>query len=142
MSSIVSMFSLISLFAIFGTACFMMALASIWYSPMLFGNAWMREVGISDTMLEEAQKDKWKHVLLTFISFSVMLGFLSYMVAYAPKLGFRPIELSFALSVFFASAMVAPTLFEGRSLRYYGIKVGFYVLFIMLGTLVLEYWPW
>ncbi len=136
------MFSLISLFAILGTACFMMALVTIWYSPLLFGNAWIREVGISEAMLEEAQRDTWKHMFLTFVSFSVMLGFLSYMVILAPKIGVRPVELAVALSAFFASAMVAPTLFEGRSLRYYGIKVGFYVLFILLGTIILEYWPW
>lgn len=136
------MFDLIHEFAVLGTACFMMALATVWYSPMLFGKAWMRETGITDEMIEKAQPHMWQHMLLTFVSYVGMLGFLSLLVVYAPVLGFVVWKAAAALALFLALAAVAPTLFEGRSVTYYGIRVGFYAVFIILGALMLQYWPW
>jgi len=136
------MFEMIHEFAVLGTACFMMALATVWYSPMVFGSMWMKEVGLTDEMVEKTRPDMWKHMLLTFGSYVVMLGLLSLMVAYAPMLKLEPLVAAGYLSLFVAAAGVPTILLEGRSIRYYGIYVGFYVLFILLGVLILQYWPW
>ena len=136
------MFELIHEFAVLGTACFMLALATVWYSPMLFGKAWMREAKITKEMLEKAQPDNWKHMLVTFVSYVVMLGLLAVMVVYAPILDLSPLCAAAYLSLFVVAGLVSTTLFEGRSFRYFFIQAGFYVLFIVLGTLMLQYWPW
>tara|TARA_B100000745_G_scaffold299556_1_gene250652 strand:+ start:113 stop:523 length:411 start_codon:yes stop_codon:yes gene_type:complete len=136
------MFDLIHEFAVLGTTFFMMALATVWYSPMLFGKAWMRETGVTDEMVEKMQPHMWKHMLLTFVSYAGMLVFLALLVVYAPILGFVVWKAAAAVALFVALTAVAPTLFEGRSLTYYAIRVGFYVVFIVSGTLMLQYWPW
>ena len=136
------MFELIHEFAVLGTACFMLALATIWYSPMLFGKTWMRETKITPEMLEKAQGDNWKHMFLTFVSYVIMLGLLALMVVYAPFLGLTPLFASGILSIFVVAGTVPNTLFEGRSRTYFLIQAGFHVLFIVLGTLMLQYWPW
>ncbi len=136
------MFDLIHEFSVLGTACFMMALATIWYSPMLFGKTWMQELSITDEMIEKAQPDMWKHMILTFVSYVVMLGLIAIAIVYVPLLGFTSLQFSLALALFVAAAAVAPALFEGRSVAYYGIRVGFYAVFIVAGTFILENWPW
>lgn len=136
------MFEAIHEFAVLGTACFMMALATIWYSPMLFGKFWMQEVGLTDEIVEKTKPDMWKHMLLTFVSYVVMLGILAHVVVYAPLLGLTPLVAAGILLVFVLAIGVPMVLFEGRSLRYYAIYTGFYALFILLGTLMLQYWPW
>jgi len=136
------MFEMIHEFAVLGTACFMMALATVWYSPMLFGNIWMKEVGLTEDILEEKKSDMWKHMLLTFISYCVMLGLLSLVVVYAPLLSLEPWLVAVGLTAFVAAVGVPAVLFEGRSFRYYTIQTGFNILFIMFGVMILQYWPW
>jgi hypothetical protein len=136
------MFEVVHEFAVIGTTFFMMALATVWYSPMLFGNVWMKEARLTDEMIENAKPDMWKHMLLTFMSYSLMLVLLAQMVVYAPRLSLEPIEAASLLALFVALGAVSTVLFEGRSIRYFAIQVGFYVVFILLGTLILQYWPW
>lgn len=136
------MFEVIHEFAVLGTACFMMALATVWYSPMLFGTQWMKEVGLTDEMIEKTKPDMWKHMVLTFISYVVMLGLLAYVVVYAPLLSLTPLMAAGLLGAFVAAGAVPAVLFEGRTVRYYAIHVGFSILFIVLGVLILQYWPW
>jgi hypothetical protein len=120
----------------------MLALATIWYSPMLFGKLWMKETNITQEMVEAAEADTWKHMLITFVSYVVMLGLLALMVAVAPKVSLTPVQAAVLLSVFVSAGSVSTTLFEGRSARYFFIQSGFHVVFIFVGTLMLQYWPW
>lgn len=136
------MFELIHEFAVLGTACFMMALATVWYSPMLFGSLWMRETGITDAMVDEKKPQMLRDMLLTYISYVGMLGLLALVVVYAPLLGFTVFQAAIAIALFTALSAVPSTLFEGRSFSYYLIRTGFYVVFIVVGTLMLAYWPW
>lgn len=136
------MFELIHEFAVLGTASFMMALATVWYSPMLFGKVWMKETGLTNESIEAAEVHMLKHMLLTFTSYTVMLTLLALVLAYLPMLPITALQAAVLISVFVAASAVGPTLFEGRSLTYYAIRVGFYVLFIVLGTFILEFWPW
>jgi len=136
------MFDLIHEFAVLGTACFMMALATVWYSPMLFGNRWMKEVGITQEMVEAMEPQMWKHMVLTFVSYTGMLVLLALVGVYAPVLGFEVWKVAVAITFFVACAAVGPTLFEGRSRAYSLIRVGFYAVFIIIGTLMLQHWPW
>jgi hypothetical protein len=136
------MLEVIPLLAILGTTCFMMALATIWYSPLLFGLLWMKETGLTDEMVEKAKPAFWKHMVLTFVSYGSMLGLLSCIVVYAPLLGLAPLSAASLLLLFVAAAGVPSVLSEGRSFRYYSIYIGFYVVFILLGTVMLQHWPW
>lgn len=136
------MFELIHEFAVLGTACFMMALATVWYSPILFGGLWMRETGITDKMIEEKEPQMLRDMLIAYVSYVGMLGLLALVVVYAPMLGVTVLQAAIVIAIFTALSSIGPALFEGRSLTYYLIRVGFYTVFIIIGTLMLEYWPW
>lgn len=129
-------------FAVLGTTCFMMALSVVWYSPMLFGSFWMKEARLTDEMIEKAKPNMWKHIVLTFLSYALMLVLLAHVVAYAHLLSLKPIEAAGLLTLFVVLGSVPTVLSEGRSVRYFGIQIGFYAVFILLGTLIIQYWPW
>ncbi len=133
---------MIDIFAVIGTSLFMMALATVWYSPFLFGRQWMKEVGLTEAVLEEKESESYKHMILTFVSYSVLLSLLSLVVAYAPKLSIDSLYIAGGITLFVAALGVPSVLSEGKSLRYYMIQTGFYVVFIMTGVAMLEYWPW
>ena len=136
------MFEVVHEFAVLGTTCFMMALAIVWYSPMLFGTVWMKEARLTEDMIQKNVPDIWKHMMLTFVSYALMLTLIAQMVVYAPLLSLEALEAAGVLVLFVVLGSVAPVLLEGRSLRYFGIQTGFYTVFILLGTLILQYWPW
>lgn len=136
------MFEVVHEFAVLGTACFMMALATVWYSPMLFGKVWMKETGLTDEMVNDAQSEMWTHLVLTFVSYAVLLTLLAQMIAYAPLISLTPLQASGMLALFVAAILIPTTLSEGRSVRYFAVQMGFNVVFILLGTLILQYWPW
>lgn len=137
-----SMFEVVHEFAVLGTTFFMMALATVWYSPMLFGGVWLKEARLTDEMLEKAEPHMLKHMILTFVSYALMLVLIAHMVVYAPLLSLKAIEAAGLLVLFVTLGAIPTVLFEGRSIRYFGIQVGFYAVFILLGTLILQYWPW
>lgn len=136
------MFEGINEIAVLGTTFLMMAVATIWYSPMLFGNAWMKAVGLTDTDVEKARPNMWKQMVVTFVSYAFLLLMLAYVVMYAPVIGIATLKVALILSLSMAAFAVATVVWEGRSLIYYCINVGFYSVFILLGTLILQYWPW
>jgi hypothetical protein len=136
------MFEVVHEFAVLGTTCFMMALATVWYSPMLFGNIWMKEARLTVDMIQKETPNMWKHMVLTFVSYAMMLVLLAQMIAYAPLLSLEAIEAAGFLVLFVVLGSVPTVLSEGKSLRYFGIQAGFYAVFILLGTLILQYWPW
>lgn len=136
------MFDVVHEFAVLGTTFFMMALATVWYSPMLFGKRWISEARITDTMLASAESQAGKHMVLTFCSYAVMLFMLALVVAYAPRVGLQPLEAAGLIVLFVSAGAIPAALFEGRSIRYFGIQAGFYSIFIVVGVALLEYWPW
>lgn len=138
----VVMFDLIHEFSVLGTACFMMALATVWYSPMLFGTRFMRESGVTQKMIDDKQPQMLKHMALTFVSYVGMLTVLALLGSVASVLGMAVWEIAALASLFIACALIPAVLFEGRSGVYYAIQAGFYVVFVMLGTLMIQYWPW
>lgn len=136
------MFEVVHEFAVLGTACFMMALATVWYSPVLFGKVWMKETGLTDEMVNDAQSQMWTHLILTFVSYVVLLTLLAQVIAYAPVVALAPLQASGLLTLFVAAILIPVILSEGRSVRYFMVQVGFNAVFILLGTLILQYWPW
>ena len=136
------MFEGVNEIAVLGTTFLMMAVSTVWYSQMLFGNAWMKAVGLTDEDVEKARPHLWKQMVVTFVSYAFLLLVLAHAVLYAPLLGLEALTVAIVIGFFLASFGVASVVWEGRSLQYYAINVGFYFVFVVSGTLILEYWPW
>ncbi|MFT3712962.1 MAG: DUF1761 domain-containing protein [Archangium sp.] len=110
------------------------ALGGLWYSPVLFGRAWQRLVGVSDEKLKE-------HVARTFVG-----AFICALIA-ATNLAFflgKDATLAFGLGAgaatgvgWVATSLTTTYLFERRPLALIAIDAGFHAVSLtMMGTLL------
>lgn len=72
----------INIWATLVAAVISMGLGALWYSPILFGNLWMKTQGITAEDMEEMSKGMVGAYLLMFIGAVVMSFVLGHMVDY------------------------------------------------------------
>lgn len=137
-----NIFDVINEVAVLATTLLMMAVATVWYSEVLFGKMLM---GASSVQKESTDKNKSNTLLilaLTFISYFVILAILAYLIALSPLLPASPFVVAIFAVAFALALGILPVVSEGRPFPYYLVNGGFVSLFIVGGTFVLHYWPW
>ena len=115
--------------AIIGAAVVNMVLGAIWYAPMLFGSAWMAEMGKKGQM-----KMQPGNMLAMFI-IALGIGYvLSHFVAYAGANTFKlGVEAGVWASLgFFALPMASGTFAGGSSWKLWAIVSGYWVVSLSL----------
>lgn len=129
----------INFWAIGAAALASFLLGGLWYSPMLFGKAWQREVGLSD---EELAKG---NMPLIFGS-TLILCFIASFV-FAMFLGPRP-PLALGLGAGFSAGLCWVSasfginyLFERKSFKLFAINGGYHTLQFTVIGLILALWP-
>ena len=110
----------------------------LWYSPILFGRAWQREVGLSDHQLAAGSK-------IRIFGATLLLGLVAALV-FALFLGPRP-SMPLGLGAGFsaglcwvASSIGINYLFARRSFKLFLIDGGYHTLQFTLIGLVLALW--
>ena len=113
-------------------------LGGIWYSPALFGKAWMKENNIS---LEQVQKgNKAKIFGWSFILSLVMAVNLAMFVS-DPKIDFTmTIVYGLLTGVWIFCGIAIVALFEHRSARYIFINGGYMLVALTLMGAILGAW--
>lgn len=113
-------------------------LGGVWYSPLLFGKAWMRQAGLSEEALRKGNP------ALTF-GLSFLLSLVGALV-FALFLGPRP-ALGFAVGAglmaglcWVAGSLGINYLFEHKSFKLFVINGGYHTLQYTLFGLVLGLW--
>lgn len=113
-------------------------LGGLWYSPILFGNIWMRETGITE---ESAKKQNMAKIfgfafiasLVISFNLAMFLGAESTLLTgtfYGFLAGFGWVAMSFAIN----------DLFEQRSLKLFAINAGYHTLSFTIMGAVLGGW--
>ena len=136
------MFEVVNEIAVLGTALFMVAVATLWYSPYLFQKQWMRAVGLTEADVEEGEKKAKVNFLITFTSYIVSVFLIAIAIGYAQIFDIAVQKVALALAVGFASLLAGFVAWEQRTLQYYLVTVGFSSVFIIGSTCLLFYWPW
>ncbi len=129
-------------FAVIGTTFFIVALATLWYSPLLFGGYVTRYGSTTYGLSEPTEATFWRQLAVVFISYGCSVGLLAYVLAYVPKLGISTITLTVLIALFGIAITAPSTLFEGRSWRLYAVHTGFMVVSVVVAIVSLQYWPW
>ncbi len=128
----------INFLAVFVASVAGFLLGAIWYSPLLFYNAWLKECGFTE---EELRKNN-----LALIYGSAFVLQLIMALCLAPFLGAK---LDTATSVFYSALTVlgwiAPAigilyLFERRSMKLFFINTGYLFFNFVLMGLILGIW--
>jgi uncharacterized protein DUF1761 len=125
----------INYLAVLAAAISSFVIGGMWYSPIMFGNAWMRETGLSDEVL----KKRSMGVVFgtSFVMALIIAGNLAAFLAGPPDLKWGATAGALAGIGWVATAMGTTYLFEARSLKLYLIDAGYHaVTFIIMGAII------
>lgn len=121
--------------AIFVAALMGFALGGLWYSPLLFAKAWMREAGLSEQQVREAPMGRVFG--LAGVASLVMAFNLAAFIGPKASLGFGLFAGAAAGIGWVAMSLGVIYLFEQRSLKLWLINSGYQVLaYTLMGGLI------
>lgn len=121
--------------AVLAAAVLSFLIGGAWYSPILFGNAWMRAAGISEERVRQAKMGQ----VFGFAALASLVMAFNLAAFIGPKA-----SLSFGLFAGFATgfgwvamALGVIYLFEQRPLRLWAINAGYQVVsFTLMGAVI------
>ena len=136
------MFEVVHEIAVVGTALFMIAIATLWYSPYLFQKHWLISVGLTEADIENNESHMVRNFIITFISYIVAVFLIAVAIGYAQIFELPVQKVAIGLTVGFAALLSGFVVWEQRSLTYFVITAGFSSVFIIGSSCLLFYWPW
>jgi hypothetical protein len=125
-----------SLLAVLLAALSAFVVGSVWYSPLLFGNAWMREAGISEDQI--IASNKWKTFGMAFVFMFIASVNLGFFMANADITWLKGAFYGFLTGfgwVFMGIAVVS--MYEMRGWKYILINGCYWVVALtVMGTII------
>jgi hypothetical protein len=125
----------INYLAVLAAAASSFVIGGMWYSPILFGNAWLRETGLSDADLRK------RNMGVVFgASFALSLVIAVNLAAFLegpPNLSWGAAAGALAGIGWVAAAIAITYLFEAKSMKLFLINAGYHaVTFILMGAII------
>jgi hypothetical protein len=113
-------------------------IGSVWYSPVLFGKIWQREIRLSD---QEIQNTNMGVIFgLAFILNLIGVIFLDLLIGPNSTVGSGLILGLVVGVVWVSSAMGINYLFSRKSFKLFAIDAGYFVFFYALVGVILGEW--
>lgn len=128
--------------AVLVSALLSLALGSIWYSPLVFGDAWMRSAGIDIRELHGTTNAMIVRVVVGFLVNACMLFVLAHLITFGEVAHMARTTLALYVGILIAGSLAFTVVWEKRPYTYYAIHMGYYALMIGVGIVVISYWPW
>ena len=128
--------------AVFVSAIVSMILGSLWYSPLLFGNAWMKLSGAKKDMNKAKAKGMIGSYLAMFIGVLLTAFILAHFVQYVTASSFfEGMQAGVWLWLgFIAPVLLGSMLWEGKPFRYYLINVIYHLINLAVMGGILAVW--
>ena len=124
--------------AVFAAALLTFAIGGLWYSPLLFAKAWMRECGLTE---EQTRRAPMARVFgLSALAALVMSFNLAAFIGPKASLGFGVFAGAAAGIGWVAMSLGVIYLFEQRSLRLWLIDAGYQIVAFTVMGAVLGVW--
>ena len=128
----------INIWAVLAAGASSLALGALWYSPVLFTRAWMRESGVTEEKARAANPAKTLGVTFVLAVIGALVFALFLGPNPAPTFG---ASAGFAAGLFWvAGSFGINYLFEQRSLKLFLINGGYHTLQYTLIGLILGLW--
>ncbi|MBK7872631.1 MAG: DUF1761 domain-containing protein [Saprospiraceae bacterium] len=135
-------FSSINFLAVLVAGVASFALGALWYSPVLFGKAWQKELGYTDEYLQSGNMG------VTFgTSFVLMLIMSLGMAMLLPKIAGDTLSLSSGLTngiliglLFVGTSMGVNYLYQRKSFKLWAIDAIYQILFLGIMGMILGAW--
>jgi len=136
------MFEPINEVAVLVSAILALAVGSVWYSPLMFGDEWMRSVGFTDDDLEESKDKLPKMFAFAIIANLITLYIIAQFIAFSEETMRLMRDVGLLLVILLGSIMANAVIWEKRSISYFLINLGYATVVIFIGIAVIGYWPW
>lgn len=134
----------INYLAVIAVAVMNMIVGSLWYSPLVFGNIWMREAGIKHENSDKAamQKAMMKSFGLAALG-ALLFGYV--LAHFVDLLSINGAVMALQFAFFTWLGIVAPVQlgdvsWNGKSWTYFLITTSYQLVVLILGALILTYW--
>jgi hypothetical protein len=133
----------VNVLAVFVTALETMAAGALWYSPLLFGRAWVRANGWSPEQLADLRRRAGMSYSVSFVCYLVMALVLEAFFSFTGASGAARGATLGALLWFGFVLTVGLTshLFTHRRLSAFAIDAGFQLVTLVLMGVLLGVWP-
>ncbi len=134
----------VNLLAVLACGVAAMVLGSLWYSPLLFGNIWMKELGIKKEAMTDSMKKKMiVSYIFGFIGSLVTAYVLGQMIAYNSLDTFaKAVWLGLFIWLgFIAPVSLGGVLWEGKSVKLYFINNFYNIVQLAIYTAIFVNWP-
>ena len=111
-------------------------IGALWYSPVLFGKVWMKELGITPESIskKDASRSMFRAFLYSIINF-VLLAYLIELMQ--TTCTFEGMMMGFFLGLFAIVQMGINATFENKSLKLYTINAAYPLLSYTIGGLII-----
>lgn len=128
--------------AVLVAAILNMALGALWYSPAVFGKAWMELVGITPEAAQTRMAGMRRAYSLTFVASFLMAYALARVLWYAKvtTVGGGVMIGLLAWIGFVATTHGTNCLFEGKPFRLFTINTGYYLVTLVIMGALLAVW--
>ncbi|OGG59859.1 hypothetical protein A2765_04720 [Candidatus Kaiserbacteria bacterium RIFCSPHIGHO2_01_FULL_56_24] len=114
-------------------------LGFIWFNPKVFGGAWMRMLNLTPQQMEAGKKRMPLMAFLAFLASMVAAYVLNYFgIAWGVFDWIGAVELGIWVWIgFVAPPMLGMILWERKSLRYYIITAGYWLVSFVIMAVIL-----
>ena len=130
----------INYLAILVSAVAYMVIGAIWYSPVLFGNAWLKGIGKTKEEVA-AQSAAWKYVWALIMAFIAAYGIARIMLWTGGNSITDGLIIAILAGVcFILTAFTVNDNFEGRSMGLSFINVFFHIVSLAVIGIIIGAW--
>lgn len=132
----------INLWAVLAAALASMVIGGLWYSPLLFGKSWIKMMGWSSSTLKSMQKSAGPSYAVGFLNSLVMAYVLAHFVDLSRATDSQgALVLAFWVWLgFVATVQLGSVLWEGRSIKLWGLNAAYFLVSLSVMSLVLTLW--
>ena len=133
----------INFLAVIVAAIVSMILGALWYSPVLFGNIWMKLSGFNMKDMKKAkQKGMAKSYILNFVAVVVMAYVVSFVLRLAnASTAVAGLFIGILLWLgFIATTMLGGILWENKPVELYFLNILYYLVSLMIMGAILAVW--
>lgn len=127
--------------SVVAAAAIVLALHVVWYSPQVFGRVWARSLGLDAAVLDMDLASIRQLVAMGILYFLGMIC-LANLMGLTNAVALSPFKIGAGLAGVFVLVGAIQNLQERRGLVSFAVSASFIAIAILVGTIIIGYWPW
>lgn len=118
------------------------AVFHVWYSPIVFGNYWVRVLGFDEHKQDFSQKEIVVRTVLSIMLYCVLFTFIAWLIALGDYLRISVTTIFYIVYGVLVVSISSVAMWERKPFLYVLMHITYFALILAGGIAVLTYWPW